>query len=1314
MRRCLAIACALLLIAPLISAETWLETRDTEFTASGSSFGNPANVECTGTGLSASLSLAPRADWWNPVSSPEWWDTYYRYRKQISVHNNSTTQPIPDSYTVSIDVPFYELASQNKLQSDGDDLRILRNASGTWSELDRVIDPSQALWLDGTDDYATAVNSSSLDLTTSFTIEAWIFPSAISGATRVIAAHADKRQIMFCLDPSSNRLRIYINNEAVYRESLTVFATNQWYHVAAIYEGSSGTLDIYVNGQLSNSTLSGAVPANLSTNTGSFVIGSSTAGTEYFQGKIDEVRLSKIREYTSNFTPPQLPFIADADTAGLWHFDEIAGVMAYDSSSLGNNCTLTNKAALSSGYIVSMADGRKNKIWFRTPASMTITQGNYDCNYYMYYGNAFATTPSYSPSNVFFYYEDFESYADTAALGAAWSLATSGTADAALETSRSQSGFQSLNLYDPDDLSQASGQISLPALLDSSYIVENSVKIEYTWDSTELLSFNLRNNSDVIEAYQFGNPVIYSFGYLGTLGWVDTGAPYASDTWYKMSFVIDRTAGTFKLYRDNTLIANSINLNINDNTNLLNVSTTTNTGTGYVNVFIDDVRVRKYLPPGVTTEFGSEIDRLTPILWSFRQQIFVQNAYTAVLPANYSIALTFDHASLVTANQALSNGDDVRVIYQSGANFLELNRIAEDDFASTWNTSATKIWFKSPVQISASSSDSNYYLYYGISTVGPPPEEHKYVFLYYDDFEAGTLNTAPAGFSLMTDSNTSTLLSNSTVRYGSQSLHLQSLASGPSSAGIFALIPYGVTNYFSIEFWANGNVSEEFCAGLKSQDSINGDSTMLLGAGQDNFRYRTTGVNALTGAPADSTWYRFVINRTANDYAVYVYDNIGTAITNATGIASPNSPIYLALQNYNPNSITFSSYFDNFKFRKFVSNEPTTSLSVDIVRPYNTSGVFTSQVFDTAKTNSEIDSVSWDSLGGLLTMDMRASNDKNLLTSNALFGWINIAAPGEDPNDINNYGTDKGRFIQYKLTFSGSGQSADPTVSEISIGYNLPPNTPANSLPFDTSTVATISPTLQSTLFSDPNTKDQHKASHWQVRLPADISYSTPIYDVESTDDLTSITIPANTLQDGITYFWHVAYRDQNAEWPSAWGEYSAETSFSINLPDTPPGGDDDDDSEPPPIVYDTTPPLAVQLFTPAEGEIISISPNVMLDWSDVMDSSGIAYEIQVSTDNTFASNIAYTTTGITESSVQVSGLDDGIYYWRVRSYDGANNVSAWSDILTFHLQVKVFTGTPNGQGNGPAPQSAVNIIQSPGSTGPASKTCFLKKLSTH
>jgi hypothetical protein len=58
------------------------------------------------------------------------------------------------------------------------------------------------------------------------------------------------------------------------------------------------------------------------------------AGSQYpsFNGSVAELRLSNMLRYQNAFAPPTAPFAPDADTVGLYHFDEGTGDVIRDSS----------------------------------------------------------------------------------------------------------------------------------------------------------------------------------------------------------------------------------------------------------------------------------------------------------------------------------------------------------------------------------------------------------------------------------------------------------------------------------------------------------------------------------------------------------------------------------------------------------------------------------------------------------------------------------------------------------------------------------------------------------------------------------------------------------------------------------------------------------------------------------------------------------------------------------------------------------------------------------------------------------------------
>jgi len=109
---------------------------------------------------------------------------------------------------------------------------------------------------------------------------------------------------------------------------------NVWHHIA-VTRDASNTARMFVDGVLKATTTNTA--AALAT-TGFFGIGEAgDAVTEFFPGRLDEIRISNVARYTSTFTPQTSNFLTDADTVALYHLDEGGGQTLGDASGNGRN-----------------------------------------------------------------------------------------------------------------------------------------------------------------------------------------------------------------------------------------------------------------------------------------------------------------------------------------------------------------------------------------------------------------------------------------------------------------------------------------------------------------------------------------------------------------------------------------------------------------------------------------------------------------------------------------------------------------------------------------------------------------------------------------------------------------------------------------------------------------------------------------------------------------------------------------------------------------------------------------------------------------
>ena len=197
---------------------------------------------------------------------------------------------------------------------------------------------NKAVSFDGTNDSVKVPSSSSLQLTSSLSLEAWVKPASLptSGNFASILTKAESYSLQF----NGPRLEFTIMQGGV-RKRLQApegaIVVDQTYHVVGTYDGT--TQRLYINGtQVASTALSG--PAT--TNTNALYLGSWDGGEEFFKGTIDEPavygsvlsapRIAAHYEVGSGSPPPPSYSTAvNADTpVSYWRLGETSGTSAGD------------------------------------------------------------------------------------------------------------------------------------------------------------------------------------------------------------------------------------------------------------------------------------------------------------------------------------------------------------------------------------------------------------------------------------------------------------------------------------------------------------------------------------------------------------------------------------------------------------------------------------------------------------------------------------------------------------------------------------------------------------------------------------------------------------------------------------------------------------------------------------------------------------------------------------------------------------------------------------------------------------------------
>ena len=162
------------------------------------------------------------------------------------------------------------------------------NTSATYLSSDCIF--NQCLSFDGTDDCVTVANNTSLNITTSFTIEMWIKRTAVS-SDRVDLLRRDSSESYAFYSPvgsTSVDVRFRDVSDVAHAGTYVIVPTGQWNHLVGTYDGTY--LKFYLNGVLGPKDNIGSYTVRAGS--GDLIIGrDDPVAGRYFNGLIDGVRV---------------------------------------------------------------------------------------------------------------------------------------------------------------------------------------------------------------------------------------------------------------------------------------------------------------------------------------------------------------------------------------------------------------------------------------------------------------------------------------------------------------------------------------------------------------------------------------------------------------------------------------------------------------------------------------------------------------------------------------------------------------------------------------------------------------------------------------------------------------------------------------------------------------------------------------------------------------------------------------------------------------------------------------------------------------
>lgn len=163
-----------------------------------------------------------------------------------------------------------------------------------------------------------------------FTVEGWFRAKDLVGR-RGLAAKTEASEFGILLYDGAPAFHVFLGDAYANAKAEAPVTADAWHHVAGVFDGAE--VRLYVDGRLvargkgSGARRRNAVP---------FCVGADPDGrgtpTSFFEGLIDEVRVSKVARYSRDSFTPARAFEPDAETLLLLHCDGFVGPFAVDAS----------------------------------------------------------------------------------------------------------------------------------------------------------------------------------------------------------------------------------------------------------------------------------------------------------------------------------------------------------------------------------------------------------------------------------------------------------------------------------------------------------------------------------------------------------------------------------------------------------------------------------------------------------------------------------------------------------------------------------------------------------------------------------------------------------------------------------------------------------------------------------------------------------------------------------------------------------------------------------------------------------------------
>ncbi len=490
-----------------------------------------------------------------------------------------------------------------------------------------------------------------------------------------------------------------------------------------------------------------------------------------------------------------------------------------------------------------------------------------------------------------------------------------------------------------------------------------------------------------------------------------------------------------------------------------------------------------------------------PVWWDQNWQYRIPVTVTAgaeALTTNHTIQLGVELNTLVSAAQAQSDFDDVRMVYWNGSTNVP---IAMDIVAHN-----IERW-KVQTALSTGASDANYYLYYGNPEATAPSTRLSQVYHYYDGFNQPDSTTH--GSWQESDSDTNWAISGNAWRYNATTVGDR--FSKDTSFTFDMRDDWNLEADMTIN---SGGVAPAAGLAYIRPDSIAEDKYWLVyktasdRAQFYNYNYGSSWSGELVGATDVGTRYTVgslfaYSGPSSRVFAAYLdHASLGISTHNASAYDIWNSGTYPGnLYTASPGLVAYSANtsFDNYK----AWQAHDASVATGSIQSLYPSGVVTADLASgQVVTFSRLQSFRADTIsqGGTVRFVLSNDNGATWLYWNGS-AWATSNSTTAEANTAATINTNATSFptgseqLRWRAVFDATANTR-PTVLSVGLTSNRAPSTPNVTSPADNALLTTAHPTF---VFSDTDPEGENVS--YQLDLDTSNTFASTnlrSYDVDS------------------------------------------------------------------------------------------------------------------------------------------------------------------------------------------------------------------------